>query len=107
MCAPGRCADSVGQLREPAQRAQPRSEEVLAAARHDKWRDPRESASNGVLGDCECGRSVVVADEGVLLRWRTNEDAVVQPLCLDEFELAIEVRAGEDEDDPTIGTVVL
>ena len=50
---------------------------------------------------------VVRADERVLLGGRADEDAVVQPLRLDELELALEVRAGEHEDDPAVDAVVL
>ena len=47
------------------------------------------------------------ADERVLIRRRADEDAVVQPLRLDELELALQVRTREDEDDAPVDAVVL
>jgi hypothetical protein len=46
-------------------------------------------------------------DERISLGRGADEDAVVQPLGLDELELALGVRAGEDEDDAPVGAVVL
>ena len=54
----------------------------------------------------EAARPVVRPDERVLLERGADEDAVVEPLGLDELELPLEVRAREDEDDAAIGAVV-
>ena len=61
----------------------------------------------GVAGDGEGPRAVVRPDQRVLLGRGADEDAVVEPLGLDELELAPQVRAGEDEDDAPVGAVVL
>ena len=60
---------------------------------------PGQPAPDGLLGDCVSpvpGRS---SNQRILFLWRTDEDAVVQPLGLDELELALEMCAGEDKDD--------
>src|SRR5438477_120983 len=59
------------------------------------------------LGHGEGPGAVVRTDERVLLQRGADEDAVVQPLGLDELELAPEVRAGEHEDDAAVCAVVL
>ena len=68
------------------------------------------SCSRRRIGRCgivKRARLVVRSDEGVVLERGADEDAVVEPLGLDELELALEVRAGEDEDDPAVDAVVL
>ena len=50
---------------------------------------------------------MVRSDEGVGLERGADEDAVIEPLGLDELELTLEVRAGKDEDDATVDAVVL
>ena len=68
------------------------------------------SCSRRRIGRCgivKRARAVVRADERVLLGRGADEDAVVEPLGLDELELALEVGAGEHEDDPAVGAVVL
>src|SRR3954470_7999602 len=95
------------ELREPAHGRQPRREAVFAAAGDDERRQVLQPAPDGALRDGEAAGAVVRADERVLLQRRTDEDPVVEPLGLDELELALEVRAGEDEDDAAIGAVVL
>ena len=47
------------------------------------------------------------SDEWVGLERGADEDAVVEPLGLDELELPFEVGTGEDEDDPAVDPVVL
>ena len=59
------------------------------------------------MRDRQGPRPVVRSDERILLRGRADEDAVVEPLRLDELELAVQVRADEDEHDPAVGPVVL
>ena len=97
----------VVELAEPAQRAQAGSEAVLAAAGDDERRQFLQAAADRPLRDREAARSVVRPDEGVLLGRGADEDAVVQPLGLDELELALQVRAGEHEDDSAVLAVVL
>ena len=58
-----------------------------------------EPAPDRPLGDGEAARPVVRPHERIFLERRADEDAVVQPLGLDELELPLEMRAREDEDD--------
>src|SRR6478752_3862592 len=108
-----RCLPPVGpnrswlKLCQPAHRAQARDEAVLAAAGDDERRQVLQPAADRPLGHGEGPGAVVRTDQWVLLQWGTDEDAVVQPLGLDELELAPDVRAGEDEDDAAVGAVVL
>src|SRR5215216_846886 len=98
---------SSRQLRQPAQRSPPRGEAVLAAAGDHEWRQALQPAPNRPLRDGERAGTIVWPDERVLLGRGTDEDAVVQPLRLDELELAFQVRAGEDEDDAPVDAIVL
>src|SRR3954471_16870350 len=108
-----RCPLAVGserswlQLRQPAHRAQARHEAVLATAGDDERRQVVQPATDRPLRHGEASGAVVRADQRVLLQWGADEDAVVEPLGLDELELAPEVRAGEHEDDAAIGAIVL
>src|SRR5205085_8395795 len=86
------------QLGEPAQRSQAGGEAVLTAAGDDERRQVLKPAPDRHLGNREAAGSVVRPDQRVLLKWRADEDAVVQPLGLRERELALEVRARDDED---------
>src|SRR3954452_18803129 len=85
---------------EPAQRAEARCEAVLAAAGDDERGQVLKSAAYRPLWGREAPRGVMRTDERVGLVRCADEDAVVEPLCLDELELPFEVCAGEDEDDP-------
>src|SRR5215212_9696605 len=98
---------SCVQLRQPVHRPQTGREEVLPAARHYEGRQVLQPSSDRALGDGETARPVVRSDEGILLEWCADEDAVVEPLGLDELELPLEVRSGEHEDDPSVDAVVL
>src|SRR5215203_5805374 len=95
------------ELCQPAQRAQARGEAVLAATGDDEGRQFLQAAADRPLRDREAAGSFVRSDQRILLCRRTDEDAVVQPLRLDELELALQVRAGKYEDDPAILAVVL
>src|SRR4051812_48512226 len=97
---------SVRQFPEPAQSAQARGEAVLAATGHDERRQLLQPAADGPVRDRQGSRPVVGADERILLTGRADEDAVVQPLRLDELELAVQVRPGEHEHDPAVRAVV-
>ena len=60
------------------------------------------SCSRRRIGRCgivKLAGAVGRPDERVRLLRGADEDPVVQPLGLDELELALQVRAGEDEDD--------
>src|SRR5829696_1675218 len=92
---------------EPSERSQPRRETVLPPAGDHKGRYIRQPTSYRTPRDREAAGAVVRTDERVLLGWRTDEDAVVQPLRLHELELAVEVGPGEHEDDPSVGAVVV
>src|SRR5918997_1282078 len=98
--------ESRVELREPAHRPQARREAVLAAERDDERRQVLEPAPDRPLRNGEAARPVVRTDERVLLQRGADEDAVVQPLGLDELELSFEMRAREYEDDAAIGAVV-
>src|SRR4051794_37944327 len=87
---------------EPAQRAQAGGEEVLAAAGDHERGQVLHPAADWALRDGEAGPVVVGSDEGVGLEWGADEDAVVEPLGLDELELPFEVGACEDEDDSAV-----
>src|SRR5215207_311390 len=95
------------ELRQPAKGLQPRRKAVLAAAGDHERRQRLEPSPDGPLRDREPPGPVVRPDERVLLGRSPDEDAVVQPLGLDELELALRVRAREHEDDAAVGTVVL
>src|SRR5829696_5336801 len=58
-------------------------------------------------GNGKAAGAIIRPDERILLGRGADEDAVVQPLGLDELELPLEVRPGEDEDDAPLGAVVL
>src|SRR5207247_3349064 len=102
-----RLLPSRRELPQPAQRSQTGGEAVLATARDDEGRQFLQAAADGPLRDREAARSFLRSGEGVLLGWGADEDAVVQPLGLDELELALQVRTGEHEDDPAVLAVVL
>src|SRR3954447_10356586 len=87
------------ELRQPAQSAQARREAVLASAGDDEGRQLLQPAADRALRHREAAGAVVGPDERILLLRCPDEDPVVEPLGLDELELAPEVRAGEDEDD--------
>ena len=72
---------------------------ATTAAGDDERRQALQPAPDRPLGDGEHAGPVVGPDERVLLGRRADKDAVVQPLGLDELELALQVRTGEDEDD--------
>src|SRR5215216_1868762 len=95
------------QLRKPAQRSQPRREAVLPAAGDDERRQARQAAPDRLLRDGEHARAVVRPGQRVLVGRRADEDAVVDPLGLDELELALQVRTDEHEDDASVDAVVL
>src|SRR5215211_5789535 len=95
------------QLRQPAQRSQPRREAILAAAGDDERRQALQAAPDWPLRDGERAGPVVRPGERVLLGRRADEDAVVDPLGLDELELALEMRTDEHEDDSSVDAVVL
>src|SRR4051794_30908964 len=104
--ATGRLLGSGLELREPAERAQAGGKAVLAAAGDDERRQLPEPAPDRPVRDGQRPRPVVRPDERVLLGGRADEDAVVEPLRLDELELAVQVRADEDEHDAAVGSVV-
>ena len=95
------------EVRQPAQRPQARGEAVLPAAGDHERRQALQPAADRPLRDGKGARSVVRSGERVFLGRRADEDAVVQPLCLDELELALEVSSDEDEDDAAVRAVVL
>src|SRR5215218_6729076 len=95
------------QLREPPQSRQAGREAVLATPRRHEWHEPLQASANRALRDREHPGLVAASDERVTLLRCADEDPVVEPLRLDELELALEVRAGEDEDDSTVDAVVL
>src|SRR5215204_475519 len=95
------------EFRQPTQRAQTGGEAVFAAAGDDERRQFLQAAADRPLRDREAGGSFVRSDEGILLCRRADEDAVVEPLRLDELELALQVRPRKHEDDPAILAVVL
>src|SRR5215217_7300701 len=95
------------QLGKPAQRSQARHIAVLAAAGDDERRQARQTAPDWPLRDGEHAGSVVRPGQRVLLGRRADKDAVVDPLGLDELELALEVRTDEHEDDSSVDAVVL
>src|SRR3954467_15790720 len=85
------------ELRKPAECAQAGGKAVLAAAGYDERRQFLQAAPYRPVRKCQRSGPVVRADERILLGGRADEDAVVQPLRLHELELAVEVRAREDE----------
>src|SRR3954464_10922508 len=100
--------DSSGvELGEPAQRAPTGGEAVLPApGDHERWQ-LLQPAADRALRDREAARVVTGPDEGVGLERSTDEDAVVEPLGLDELELPFQVSTGEDEDDAAVHPVFL
>src|SRR4051794_22471704 len=100
--ATGRLLRSGLELREPAERAQAGGKAVLAAAGDDERRQLLQPAPDRPVRDGQASRPVVRPDERVLLGGRADEDAVVEPLRLDELELAVQVGADEDEHDPAV-----
>src|SRR4051794_13406915 len=100
-------SSSAVQFAEPAQGREAGCEAVLAAPCGDERHQPLQAPTDGVLRDRERAGPVPPPDERVGLLGRADEDAVVEPLRLDELELALEVRADEDEDDSAVDAVVL
>src|SRR5215217_5601130 len=76
------------EFREPAQRPQTRSEAVFSAASHDERWQCGEPTPDRLLRNRERARPVVRSDDRILLGWSADEDAVVEPLRLDELELS-------------------
>src|SRR5262245_31810485 len=95
------------QTREPAQRAQAWGEAVFSASGDHERRQALHPAADRPLRDGEAARSVAGAGERVFLGRGADEDAVVQPLGLDELELALGMGTDEDEDDAAVSAVVL
>src|SRR5438093_7696696 len=87
------------QLRQPAQRTETRGKAVLPAAGDHERRQALQPTADRPLRDGEGARSVICSGERVFLGGRADEDAVVQPLRLDELKLALWIGADEDEDD--------
>src|SRR4051794_17435724 len=106
LVATGRLLGSGLELCEPAERAQAGGKAVLATAGDDERRQLLQAAPDRAVRDGQRPGPVVRSDEGILLGGRADEDAVVEPLRLDELELAVEVRADEDEHDAAVGPVV-
>src|SRR5207248_11728893 len=92
---------------DPAQPTNAGREAVLAAARNDERRHLLEPAPDGLTGNREDSVAIRSTNEWILLLRRTDEDAVVQPLGLDELELALQMRAGEHKDDAAVCAVIL
>src|SRR5918993_2088877 len=108
MSFPCRCVGaSCVELREPTQRLQTRCEAILSAASDDERGQLGQPASNWLLWNRECARPVIGSDHWILLGRGTDEDAVIEPLRLDELELPVQMRSGEDEDDASILPVVV
>src|SRR4051794_18291495 len=59
-----------------------------------------------MMRDGEAASLVIRPHEGVLLRRGADEDAVVEPLGLDELELSAQVGSREHEDDSPVDVVV-
>src|SRR4051794_12478131 len=85
------------QFTEPAQRRQAGCEAVLAAFRGHERHQPLQAPADRTLRDREHAGRVPAPDERVALPRRADEDAVVEPLRLDELELTLEMGADEDE----------
>src|SRR5829696_1553719 len=95
------------QVRQPAQRAQPRYEAVLAAAGDDEARQVLQPTPDGLLRDGEDVRLDVVASHRVFLARVPDEVAVVDPVGLDELELPVQVSTKENPDQAAVDPVVL
>src|SRR3954468_9147467 len=67
----------------------------------------RQPPPDRALGNSEAAGPVVGPDQWISLVWSADEDPVVEPLRLDELELALDVRSGEHEHDAAVLTVVL
>src|SRR4051794_37563817 len=67
----------------------------------------RQTPPDRPLRNSEAAGPVMGPDQWISLVWSADEDPVVQPLRLDELELALDVRSGEHEHDPAVLTVVL
>src|SRR5262245_25518823 len=67
------------QVRQPAQRSQPRHEAVLPAARDNEPRQALETLTDRPAGNAHVSRQVVGPADGVRLGVRPDELAVVDP----------------------------
>src|SRR5918995_3165192 len=94
------------EFRQPAHCSEAGGEAVLAAAGDDEGRHLLQPPPDRLGGNGETAGAVIRPDERVHLGRGADEDAVVQPLGLDELELPLEVRSGEDENDAPVGAVV-
>ena len=81
--------------------------EFLRDAADSKQLHTAKAAADGLLGNGELAAAVVWPDQRVLLSGRAKEFAIVDPLGLDELELAGDVRADKGEHNATICAVIL
>src|SRR5262245_63430736 len=91
---------------EGAEGAEPRTEEVLAAARGDEPRLRREEEGRSAL-DRHLVRAAPVGDEEVLVVGEPERVAVLDPDPLDQLELARDARVEAREDEAAVDAVVI
>jgi hypothetical protein len=92
---------------EPPQGPQSRHEAVLAATGDDKARQSLQTLSDRTARNCKTVPGLNRADDRILVAARSKENAVIDPLRLDELELPSKVRAHEGEHQSTVDTVIL
>src|SRR5205823_10974948 len=95
------------QIGEPAKGAQSGHEGVFTAPGDHEPREPLKSSGNRAAWNDEAAGVQMRSDDRILGVAATEEDAVPDPLRLNELELPPEVRSDEREHQPAIGAVVL
>ena len=84
-----------------------RAEAIFTAPRDDKPWEALQAPANRPPRNCKAVALTVRPDDGILGVARANEDAVIDPLRLDELELPPQMRSDEGEHQPPIGAIVL
>jgi hypothetical protein len=92
---------------KPVQSPEARHEAVFTASRHDKSRQPLKTLANRTLRHRKAGSVLIRTDDWILVAVRAEEDAIVDPLRLDEFELPSDVGSDEGEHQSSIRAIVL
>src|SRR5262245_11454956 len=82
---------------KPTHSAQSGHEAIFTAPSDDKPMEPLKSSANRPAWNCEAACSIVRADDWILRIACSKENAVVNPLRLDELELAAKMRSDKRE----------
>src|SRR5947209_2422821 len=82
---------------KPTHRPQSGHEAIFAAPGDDKPMEALKSSANGPARNCETACVIVGGGNWILRITGSNENAIVNPLRLDELELAAKVRSDKSK----------